>query len=122
MIADLTCHCDKKLLILAENSNVGAGALDSPWYNGSEFAEGAVEHARPYRRGVEGAAPYIEEKHHPCGWCFRLEQDTGVEPAFTAWEAVVLPIYESCIGMYLQLTGAIIADPKVKFNHNLSMG
>ena len=28
---------------------------------------------------------------------FVLEQDTGVEPAFTAWEAVVLPIYESCI-------------------------
>ena len=26
-----------------------------------------------------------------------LEQDTGVEPAFTAWEAVVLPIYESCV-------------------------
>ena len=25
-----------------------------------------------------------------------VEQDTGVEPAFTAWEAVVLPIYESC--------------------------
>ena len=25
-----------------------------------------------------------------------LEQDTGVEPAFTAWEAVVLPIYEPC--------------------------
>ena len=33
----------------------------------------------------------------PCGWPFLLEQDTGVEPAFTAWEAVVLPIYESCI-------------------------
>ena len=29
-------------------------------------------------------------------WEFVLEQDTGVEPAFTAWEAVVLPIYESC--------------------------
>ena len=28
--------------------------------------------------------------------CTFLEQDTGVEPAFTAWEAVVLPIYESC--------------------------
>ena len=28
---------------------------------------------------------------------FYLEQDTGVEPAFTAWEAVVLPIYESCV-------------------------
>lgn len=29
-----------------------------------------------------------------------LEQDTGVEPAFTAWEAVVLPIYESCMCWY----------------------
>ncbi len=28
---------------------------------------------------------------------FLLEQGTGVEPAFTAWEAVVLPIYEPCI-------------------------
>ena len=27
-----------------------------------------------------------------------MEQGTGVEPAFTAWEAVVLPIYEPCIG------------------------
>ena len=25
-----------------------------------------------------------------------LEQGTGIEPAFTAWEAVVLPIYEPC--------------------------
>ena len=25
-----------------------------------------------------------------------MEQGTGVEPAFTAWEAVVLPIYEPC--------------------------
>ena len=25
-----------------------------------------------------------------------VEQGTGVEPAFTAWEAVVLPIYEPC--------------------------
>ena len=43
-----------------------------------------------------------------------MEQDTGVEPAFTAWEAVVLPIYESCV-----VTG-IIADRGVKFNHYLS--
>lgn len=28
--------------------------------------------------------------------CFFMEQGTGVEPAFTAWEAVVLPIYEPC--------------------------
>ena len=27
---------------------------------------------------------------------FFMEQGTGVEPAFTAWEAVVLPIYEPC--------------------------
>ena len=26
-----------------------------------------------------------------------MEQGTGIEPAFTAWEAVVLPIYEPCI-------------------------
>ena len=43
-----------------------------------------------------------------------MEQDTGVEPAFTAWEAVVLPIYESCIA-------AIIADGNVKCNHFLSV-
>ena len=28
---------------------------------------------------------------------FLLEQGTGIEPAFTAWEAVVLPIYEPCV-------------------------
>ena len=45
---------------------------------------------------------------------FFLEQDTGVEPAFTAWEAVVLPIYESCD------CRGIIADGEGKFNHYLS--
>ena len=44
-----------------------------------------------------------------------LEQDTGVEPAFTAWEAVVLPIYESCIDR-------IIAKGFEKSNNNLSNG
>ena len=40
----------------------------------------------------------VNEKHHPTGGAFSfVEQDTGVEPAFTAWEAVVLPIYESCV-------------------------
>ena len=29
-------------------------------------------------------------------WELDLEQGTGIEPAFTAWEAVVLPIYEPC--------------------------
>ena len=40
---------------------------------------------------------HTKSKKHPCGVLFALEQDTGVEPAFTAWEAVVLPIYESCV-------------------------
>ena len=26
-----------------------------------------------------------------------MEQDTGVEPASAAWEAAVLPMYESCV-------------------------
>ena len=29
-----------------------------------------------------------------------MEQGTGIEPAFTAWEAVVLPIYEPCVKAY----------------------
>ena len=43
-----------------------------------------------------------------------MEQDTGVEPAFTAWEAVVLPIYESCI------CEGIIAKGDGKCNNFLS--
>ena len=39
-----------------------------------------------------------------------LEQGTGIEPAFTAWEAVVLPIYEPCV-----IRVRIIADLIVKF-------
>ena len=31
------------------------------------------------------------------GGFYCLEQGTGIEPAFTAWEAVVLPIYEPCV-------------------------
>ena len=34
---------------------------------------------------------------------FILEQGTGIEPAFTAWEAVVLPIYEPCIMGYCSI-------------------
>ena len=41
--------------------------------------------------------PYSKKKCHPFGWHFFLEQDTGVEPASSAWEADVLPMYESCI-------------------------
>ena len=45
-----------------------------------------------------------------------MEQDTGVEPAFTAWEAVVLPIYESCA------CEGIIAEGYGKFKYFLSPG
>ena len=41
--------------------------------------------------------PYSKKKCHPVGWHFFLEQDTGIEPASAAWEAAVLPMYESCI-------------------------
>ena len=43
-----------------------------------------------------------------------MEQGTGIEPAFTAWEAVVLPIYEPCVGE------GIIAKGYGKSNHFLS--
>ena len=57
--------------------------------------------------------PLFQNKKHPIGVLFILEQDTGVEPAFTAWEAVVLPIYESCVS-------GIIANRIGKFNLFLS--
>ena len=31
-----------------------------------------------------------------------MEQDTGVEPASSAWEADVLPMYESCVAWILR--------------------
>ena len=43
---------------------------------------------------------YSKKENHPGGMALFLEQGTGIEPAFTAWEAVVLPIYEPCVGMY----------------------
>ena len=44
--------------------------------------------------------PICKKYSTPYGVLYFLEQDTGVEPAFTAWEAVVLPIYESCMWLY----------------------
>ena len=37
-----------------------------------------------------------------------LEQGTGIEPAFTAWEAVVLPIYEPCVTLWGYYTKAFL--------------
>ena len=49
----------------------------------------------------------------PIGGLVLLEQGTGVEPAFTAWEAVVLPIYEPCVV-------SIISNHSVKCKRILS--
>ena len=43
-----------------------------------------------------GSIHSLSKKQHPIGVLSFLEQGTGIEPAFTAWEAVVLPIYEPC--------------------------
>ncbi len=52
-----------------------------------------------------------------------MEQGTGIEPAFTAWEAVVLPIYEPCVFIWVseRVDGGIIADGNGNFNHFLSI-
>ena len=39
--------------------------------------------------------PRIPKERHACA-CLFLEQGTGVEPALTAWEAAVIPIYQPC--------------------------
>lgn len=39
------------------------------------------------------------ETHHTVCLPF-LEQGTGVEPALTAWEAAVIPIYQPCERCY----------------------
>ena len=46
-----------------------------------------------------------------------MEQGTGIEPAFTAWEAVVLPIYEPC----KDWIGGIIADRNGKIKGKLAV-
>ena len=52
---------------------------------------------QPHKNGFGSHTLFPKRKDHPKGGLSFLEQDTGVEPAFTAWEAVVLPIYESCV-------------------------
>ena len=69
----------------------------------------------PTAGGAGLSIPSCFKKQQPPRWggCCFLEQGTGIEPAFTAWEAVVLPIYEPCMAR-------IIAEPNGKCNHFLS--
>ena len=66
------------------------------------------------RAGLSIPTPSKKESH-PNGWLSYLEQGTGIEPAFTAWEAVVLPIYEPCVFV-------IIAESFGNFKYFLSQG
>ena len=45
----------------------------------------------------KSAAPKKKDTHVGV---FFLEQGTGVEPALTAWEAAVIPIYQPCERCY----------------------
>ena len=49
--------------------------------------------------------PAPNKNSTPPGCCSYLEQGTGIEPAFTAWEAVVLPIYEPCVPQHCTTAG-----------------
>ena len=76
-------------------------------YCGVMPVEPGMSDTPPGCRILMGSTPssyLLQKERPPGGWSFFLEQDTGVEPAFTAWEAVVLPIYESCMwGYYSRL-------------------
>ena len=39
---------------------------------------------------------------------FLLEQGTGVEPALTAWEAAVIPIYQPCERCYYSRSARVL--------------
>ena len=41
-----------------------------------------------------------------------LEQGTGVEPALTAWEAAVIPIYQPCERCYYSRSAGVL-QPKI---------
>ena len=53
-----------------------------------------------YYNRVEMSRSISKKQHqtHVCAGAV-LEQGTGVEPALTAWEAAVIPIYQPCIGL-----------------------
>ena len=58
--------------------------------------EQATVPALLHLEGFDSHTVPIKERTPPDGGVLSLEQGTGIEPAFTAWEAVVLPIYEPC--------------------------
>ena len=49
------------------------------------------------RYARRGSSHLFQTKRPPQGWPFCLEQMTGIEPAFLAWEANALPLSYICI-------------------------
>ena len=55
------------------------------------------------RYARRGSRHLFQTKRPPQGWPFCLEQMTGIEPAFLAWEANALPLSYICIRNLRQL-------------------
>ena len=51
---------------------------------------------------------------------FFVEQKTGIEPAFLAWEANVLPLNYFCIFSYLISIAHYFANSKINLKNTLS--
>ena len=71
-------------------------------YGSNQCLHWLQQHATGMLR-TDCSIPVPSKKGHPRWGCPFLEQGTGIEPAFTAWEAVVLPIYEPCMAPLYQL-------------------
>ena len=62
------------------------------------------EEANPLAlRATDDCGYLFQSKRPPQGWSFALEQMTGIEPAFLAWEANALPLSYICIFNLRQL-------------------
>ena len=62
------------------------------------------EEANPFAPcATDGCGYLFQSKRPPLRWSFALEQMTGIEPAFLAWEANALPLSYICIFNLRQL-------------------
>ena len=86
------CGCPQVLLSHSRTSQ-GRGSVRGEPLTGSPTRVQSPARRRPLLRS-KSAAP---KRKTPVRVSFFLEQGTGVEPALTAWEAAVIPIYQPCI-------------------------
>ena len=86
-------------------------------YNKTDFVNLCAKFDLQQTKHVLRLIPLQKKDGHPSGDRLFLEQGTGVEPALTAWEAAVIPIYQPCkIG-----TSQSIAHPFAKSKGILSL-